>query len=246
MLAAAVTIFISSVLGSLHCAGMCGAFLAIALGDSKGRVATQAAYHLGRLATYLSLGVAAGALGRALDLGSALAGLRPVAALLAGGMMVTFGVISYLRWTGRKVGFRPPAFLAGLAGLGYQVAMRRGPVARAGLIGLLTTLLPCGWLYVFVAAAAGTASPVAGAASMAAFWVGTLPVMVALGAGIRSLSGALGPRLQPLACGAMVVVGLWTLAGRATLVPSRLLGQTPSVAAVAEGHVAPPCCKEKP
>lgn len=242
MTAGLVTIFLASVLGSLHCAGMCGVFLGIALGDSGSRFGSQAAYHAGRLVTYLTLGVAAGLVGRALDLGTALAGLSPVAAGLAGAVMVAFGVVSFLQWAGRSVHLRPPAFLAAISGRGYRFAMNRGPVPRAAMIGLLTTLLPCGWLYVFVAAAAGTASPWSGGLSMAAFWLGTLPVMVSLGVGLRSLAPVFGSTLRLVTCVAMVVVGLWTVGGRTRLDPLRLLASAPSVAS----HEKPSCCEVKP
>lgn len=225
MTALIVAIFVASVLGSLHCAGMCGAFLAIALGDASApRWQTQAMYHGGRLATYLTMGAAAGALGHAIDLAGTLAGLQPVAAALAGATLIVFGVTSYLKLKGYATGwFRPPAFMARLSGKGLGVAMNRGVLARAGMIGLLTTLLPCGWLYAFVATAAGTASPVKGMVAMGAFWLGTLPVMVTLGTGLREGLGAIGKRVPALTCLALVAVGLYTLVGRGSLSAARLL-----------------------
>jgi sulfite exporter TauE/SafE len=84
---------------------MCGAFLAIAvtgIGPDRPRQAPLlAAYHLGRLVTYVMLGIAAGAVGGLLDLTTTLAGLRPVAAALAGATLLTFGLISLLRIYGR-------------------------------------------------------------------------------------------------------------------------------------------------
>lgn len=61
--------------------------------------------------------------------------------------------------------------------------MDRPPVVRAAATGLFTTLLPCGWLYAFVVTAAGTGSgtPLHGAALMAVFWLGTLPMMLTVG-----------------------------------------------------------------
>ncbi|RMF74072.1 MAG: sulfite exporter TauE/SafE family protein, partial [Planctomycetota bacterium] len=103
-----------------------------------------------------------------------------------------------------------------LAVWGHRAALGLSPVRRALLIGLLSTLLPCGWLYAFAVTAAGTASPVAGAATMAVFWVGTLPVLISLGVGVQKLSGALGRRLPLLTSLALVVVGVLCIAGRVT------------------------------
>src|SRR5205823_3884811 len=100
-------VFLASLLGSLHCAGMCGAFLAFAVGaEDPGagrRAALQGAYHIGRLCTYLVFGAVAGGVGAALDLGGSLVGVQRVAAVLAGSMMVVFGVGAALRLRGVRL-----------------------------------------------------------------------------------------------------------------------------------------------
>ena len=57
MIALIGAVLVASLLGSLHCAGMCGAFVAFAVIGSPGhqpsRVALNTAYNLGRLITYL-------------------------------------------------------------------------------------------------------------------------------------------------------------------------------------------------
>jgi hypothetical protein len=95
------------------------------------------------------------------------------------------------------------------------VAMRdEPPVARAALTGLLTTLLPCGWLYTFVVTAGGTGSAIAGAGVMVAFWIGTVPMLLAVGFGAQRVLGPFARRL-PLAAAALVLVlGLLSIAGR--------------------------------
>jgi sulfite exporter TauE/SafE len=211
-------VFLASLLGSTHCAGMCGAFLAFAVaGPEKARhAALHAAYNGGRLITYAVLGTAAGALGAAVDLGGSAAGIQRLAAALAGATMVILGAVAVLRLVGWRIPRAPvPAPLQRLAVAGHRAALAWHPVARAAAIGLLTTLLPCGWLYAFVVTAAGTASPAIGALAMIAFWLGTLPMMIGLGAGLRTLSGPLRKRLPMLTSLLLVAVGLGTLVGRA-------------------------------
>jgi len=219
MLTLFAAVLTASLLGSAHCAGMCGAFVAFAVGtpDRTPRWAANAAYNLGRLATYLTLGAVAGMLGAALDLGGSMLGLQRLAAAAAGAIMLAFGLIAVLRHAGVRVPRAPlPAFLARLARAGHARAFEMTPLARAATVGLITTLLPCGWLYAFVITSAGTAHPLWGAATMAAFWLGTLPVLAALGFGIQSLAGPLR-RHMPLATSVLLVaVGLWTLLGRMT------------------------------
>jgi sulfite exporter TauE/SafE len=199
----------ASVVGSLHCAGMCGAFVAMAVGlDRTGsRTRLHVAYNGGRLVTYTLIGAAAGALGAAFRLRRADAGpsagcdhprgghhdhhradrprslLRRQAAQGAGAESARTAVC-------------PPSWARG-----ENSRRRSGPPQ----IGLMTGLLPCGWLYAFALLAAGTSHPIAGAIVMAAFWLGTLPILISLGAGVRTLAGALG-RHAPRAMSAVIVV----------------------------------------
>lgn len=100
------TVFVASLLGSLHCAGMCGAFVAFAVGDSTGQPGQRAklsvAYHGGRLATYALLGAVAGWFGALLELGGALAGISRGAMILASAVMVCFGISAAMAAFGKR------------------------------------------------------------------------------------------------------------------------------------------------
>lgn len=224
MLPLVLAVLTASLLGSAHCAGMCGAFVAFAVGAPGGvsvrvpsRFALNAAYNLGRLATYVTLGAIAGALGAAVDFGGHALGVQRAAAVGAGAIMIGFGVLAILRQLGVRVPRMPvPQLLLRAARAGHARAFDLAPISRAAAVGLLTTLLPCGWLYAFVITASGTASPVFGAITMVAFWLGTLPVMGAIGLGVGSLAPALRRHL-PLATSLLLVaVGVWTVMGRMT------------------------------
>ncbi len=230
MLALVTAIFTASVLGSLHCAGMCGAFLAIALQSGPGERPTpawrqQALYHLGRLITYTSLGALAGALGATLNLAGAMAGLQRAAAALAAGTLIIFGAITLLRLWGVAVPRVPlPGPMQRFATAAHRAAMALPPTGRALTIGLLTTLLPCGWLYAFVLVAAGTGHAGWGMLTMAVFWSGTLPALVTLGAGLKAVSGPLARHIPTATACMLVVVGFLTLFGRIGHI-----GQAPSL-----------------
>lgn len=225
MIALTTAVLIASLLGSLHCAGMCGPFVAFAVSDSGNTPQTRLhlAYHLGRLATYMLLGAAAGAAGALVDLTSTLAGLQPLAMAAAGGLMVLFGLLELARVAGLRLKHtRPPVIWTKTVQAGQRVALTLPPVRRALAIGLLTTLLPCGWLYAFAITAAGTGAPLTGAVVMAVFWAGTLPVLISLGLGVRAALGALGPRMPAITAIALIGVGVFTLVGRAGLDPASL------------------------
>ena len=253
MLTLVVTVLVASLVGSLHCAGMCGAFVAFCMGDCArtpgAHLAVQTAYHGGRLTTYSLLGAVAGALGAALDLGGAVFGLQRVAMIGAGLAMVAFGVIAILRQRGVRIPRAPiPAPLRTIVARGQRVAMNRSPVVRAGIIGLLTTFLPCGWLYAFAIIAAGTGNAATGALTMAVFWLGTVPILASIGVGVQTLAGPLKRVIPTLSALAMVIVGVTSLFGRFNLPALAADGATPTTLAEAQAaaeHVGEeplPCC----
>ena len=227
MIALITAVFVASLVGSLHCAGMCGAFVAFAVGldgtDNKrgGVVSLNAAYNIGRLVTYTAAGVIAGSLGGAFDMLGGAMGVQRVMALVAGLSMVVFGALAVLRLNGVSLPKPPvPRPLQKIVMRAHGFAMNKPPVMRALIVGLATTLLPCGWLYAFVLLAAGTASPVWGGVTMIAFWMGTLPVLLGIGVGVRKLAdrlGGFGRRVPVVAAMVIVVAGMMTVMNRARL-----------------------------
>lgn len=249
------SVFMASVLGSTHCVGMCGAFLALAVqpaadGVSKLRgsshAAMQGAYHGGRLVSYVTLGASAGAIGSVIDMGSSMAGVQRAALVLAGLTIAGFGVATLLQLRGVRVPRLPmPAAMRRVSVKLHERAMGLPPAARAGTIGLLSTLLPCGWLYAFVVVAGGSASLWVGAMIMAIFWAGTLPLLVAAGAGVRALGGRLAARLPMLTALAMVLVGGLAIAGRMPMlgvVVPHTASVVPTGGVVVPEGDASPCC----
>lgn len=226
MLALYGAILLASLTGSMHCAGMCGAFVAFAVGaggslERDTRVKLHVAYNLGRLLTYTVLGVFAGFVGASLDLAGDLVGVQRFAALLAGGSMVAFGSVAILRINGVRLPKAPvPKPMRLGVEKGFKAIRSKPPVVRAFATGLLTTLLPCGWLYAFVIVAAGTADPVWGGLAMMSFWAGTLPVLVGVGVGVTGIVDrltGLGHRVPVIAACLVVGVGMFTLMDRSML-----------------------------
>ena len=219
MLPLMIAVLSASLLGSLHCAGMCGGLMFFALGSDQeqpkgSRTKLQCAYHGGRMLTYTLLGIIAGTIGQAIDFGGSYLGLQRSAAIFAGVMMIAFGVITLMRVRGVRIAHvKVPGPLRRLVERSQRAAFALTPFKRALSIGLLTTLLPCGWLYAYAFIAAGTASPFWGGVTMIVFWMGTLPVMASLGAGIQFLTGRLNAKLPYITAGAVVVVGVMTATG---------------------------------
>ena len=89
----------------------------------------------------------------------------------------------------------------------------QSPVLRAGVTGLLTTLLPCGWLYAFVATAGGTGSVSRAMLIMLVFWAGTLPMMLSIGYGAQRALGPMRQKLPTLAAATVMILGLLSITG---------------------------------
>ena len=222
MFALATTVFIASLLGSAHCAGMCGPFVCFYAGaDERSSAWGHFAYNGGRLVSYLLLGAIAGALGSGVEQVGTGVGVTRAAAAVAGVLMIAWGVVTLLV----QRGFAFPS-LSPVAGAQRWMAERLRdvrdfpPTARALTVGLLTTLLPCGWLYAFVITAAGTGTVRGAVTLMTVFWVGTLPMMLAIGVGVRRVAGPLRAKLPIVSAIALVVVGVMSLTGRVQLDPA--------------------------
>lgn len=214
-----VGVLVASLVGSIHCAAMCGGFVCVYAGASTPRglanLPAHLAYNGGRLVSYLTLGAIAGAIGARVDDLGRFAGFGRGAAVLAGTLMVAWALGIIAATMGVRVpGTLAPEWARHRLGAALAAMRDRPPVARAAVTGLLTTLLPCGWLYTFVVTAGGTGSPLGGAGAMFAFWLGTAPILLALGLGAQRVLGPVARRL-PLASAALVLVlGLLSIAGR--------------------------------
>lgn len=217
-------VLVASLLGSMHCAGMCGPFVCFYAGaDARSSAWGHIAYNGGRLVSYLILGAIAGVVGAGIQQVGTGIGVSRAAASLAGILMITWGVVQLLVARGVRVPTPAP-----LAGAQQWIAARLrdvrdfAPTARALTVGLLTTLLPCGWLYAFVLTAAGTGRVRDALLVMTAFWAGTLPMMLAIGVGVRRLAGPLRDRLPIFSALVLVIIGVYSLAGGVQKDPAKV------------------------
>jgi hypothetical protein len=168
--------------GSLHCAGMCGPLAAALPGcapAAQGFISGRVAYKGGRITTYCALGALFGTVGR----GFLLAGVQQSLSIGAGAAIL-IGLL-VVRWRNPSAGLtRPVQWVK--AALAQRIARRGNPALF--VFGLLNGLLPCGLVYAACAGAAATGSVPAGMGYMAAFGLGTVPMMVS-----ASMAGSVIP-----------------------------------------------------
>ena len=170
-----LAILLSSLIGSVHCAAMCGGFAVMVGGTcgvgpdgerSRGRTAVaQSSYALGRLGAYAVLGTIAGLLGASLDLAAVtVVGIHDITRWVMGALLVGMGLWALM---GKQSLFQPTSGpeLVQLGGKPSLVSRARRALAplwqrrdavSAASIGLLSGLLPCGWLWGFLVVAVAT------------------------------------------------------------------------------------------
>ena len=185
-----VSAILLGLVGSLHCAGMCGP-LAIALPlqtstPTPGNISSGAAFLLGRFAynggriiTYCLIGVIFGLAGKTF----LMAGVQRWLSIALG-----IALLAGLFASRRLALWQPVTALVETLKHRMSRLLRQRSLTSLGILGLLNGFLPCGLVYVAAAVATATGGIFSGALYMALFGLGTVPMMLGI-----SLSGRLMP-----------------------------------------------------
>jgi sulfite exporter TauE/SafE len=192
--------------GSAHCVAMCGPLVTLA----APRGVRAVLHHAGRITSYVLLGVAAGSVGEM----AAWAGLARWLAFGVAGWLLAKALLD----STAVPSFAWPARLASRCMPAIARLRERHAAAAAVLLGMLNGLLPCGMVYVAAATAAGWGHAGQGALFMAAFGVGTSPLLLAVAAGAQAAGSMMPARLRRFAPVALAVVAL-VLVWRGLTVP---------------------------
>lgn len=163
-------------LGSFHCIGMCGPIaLSLPVRSYSGvhKYAGIFSYNIGRAVTYSVLGLIFGFLGSRFRLW----GFQQAISIAAGVLILLFifsrfTLSSRIPWLG-KINQKVQK------GMSQMLRSSDRPTPLFPL-GLLNGLLPCGLVYVAIAAAIATMDTLQGVLLMFSFGLGTIPVMAAL------------------------------------------------------------------
>jgi hypothetical protein len=194
--------FLLGLLGSLHCAGMCGPLICALprVGDSRiSAFAGRLLYNAGRISLYTMLGLLCGALGKSL----AIAGFQKWISLIAG-LAILVGLVASSRLATRT----PVWKLVQHIKTSFARMLQQRSYSSLFLLGTLNGLLPCGLVYAACAAAMSASGAGQGALAMFLFGLGTLPVMLGIGFAQHKIRAFLGQRLRLLNPAAVALVGL--------------------------------------
>jgi sulfite exporter TauE/SafE len=201
--------FLAGLGGSLHCVGMCGGLVTA----SCDRSADIARYQVGRLLGYLALGAVAGFAGGLFNFAAAPSWLMLFPSFLVGSLFIFWGIKSY---RGQKAELPLPKFLQrSYQGMWTKVNRTFPQITKAFFTGLISILLPCGLLYGVIAATVALQSPWTAMLGMFAFWLGTLPAMVAAPGLVKRVLRPLSQRRPKVYAIALMTVGVFTIGVRA-------------------------------
>jgi sulfite exporter TauE/SafE len=244
-------VFVVGLLGSVHCAGMCGGIVGALSVAPSGRavpvrvvsaaappaLANVLAYNLGRIGSYMMAGALAGGIGQGAYALARLPALQAGGYWMANLMLAMLGLYLMDAWRGlARLEQGGQLLWRHVAPLLRHVLPRHGAgPGRMLAAGALWGWLPCGMVYSVLATAMLSGSAFDGALVMLAFGLGTLPMLLGLGLLGARLRAQLGVRGVRLACGALVLgFGLLGLARAAGGLPHSWLDTicvTPGAAA---------------
>ncbi len=236
--------FIAGLFGSVHCIGMCGGLVGLFTRQSndkaeeKGFLSILPAWLLtnsGRIISYMVAGAIAGSIGAgAVGLFSP-SRVQNIGMLLSGSFMVALGLYLAGWWQG----------LASIEKLGGGLWRRMQPMlsrllskggrGKSLLSGLIWGWLPCGLVYSMLVWAMTIATPLGGASIMLAFGLGTLPMLIGMGALTSKLDAfRQNKRVRQLLGTIIIAFGILTLLGlvhpfRLPLFSNPVMCETPAV-----------------
>jgi uncharacterized protein len=171
-----ITAFLAGLAGSIHCVGMCGP-LALSLPFSRfnryDKWLAILLYNLGRVGAYATIGLIVGFVGRGINW----FGLTQLISIVLGSIILVSLVLPKLL---KNKNIQMPAWLNRYQINSLQYLMKKQRVTWMFLVGVMNGFLPCGLVYMAVAAALVATSVANSVLFMVFFGFGTIPAMIAL------------------------------------------------------------------
>lgn len=197
-------LFVAGLLTGFHCIAMCGGFLVSYTAKNAINGHKSFYQHLvyggSKTISYTLIGALFGLIGSIFVFSPA---LRGGIAIFAGAFMIFYSLSMFGFGFFRRFQFNPK-FLSKIANKKYEGAYF-GPMMTGLLNGLFIACGPLQALYLY---AAGTGSMVEGGASLAAFGLGTLPVMLIFGGFANVISHNATKKILRISAVVVLILGL--------------------------------------
>lgn len=216
-----ITAFSLGLLGSPHCAGMCGGIVGVlhtGVADVADNKTEQLYYSLifnsGRLLSYAIAGMIAATLGNSLIGLIGMQSSHTAMQMIAGTFMLALGLSIAGWWNG----------LSRIESLGYHFWRRLQPLTnyfipvrnkfQALLLGALWGWLPCGLVYTALLLVLASGNALTGGLTMIAFGLGTLPMLVLLGLSAAKINQwRTSPVIRSVMGSVIILFGIATFLG---------------------------------
>ena len=193
-------------LGSLHCVGMCGPIAFLLPLDRKSktkRFFQLVGYHSGRLLTYSLLGALIGLAGRSFNL----FGIQQQLSIVIGVAMI-LAILIPARTFSRYNFSRPIYSWVSKIKSSMGKELKKKDPFTFFTIGVLNGFLPCGLVYMAIFGALASGGAIYGAAYMAVFGLGTVPLMTTAAYLGNFLKGSIRQKILKVIPVLVVIVGM--------------------------------------
>ena len=187
--------FLLGLAGTGHCIGMCGP-LAAAIPGRTGKFSSHLFYHGGRTVTYVAVGAFMASIGLGLAGIADSLGEDPVSWFSRIQVAFSLAAAGVLLWfAAARIGLvREPSWMSVSSPElvpGYRSVLKRslseGKPGGMFMTGMAMGFLPCGLSFAAFARALAAPGPLAGGLLLAAFALGTMPGLLAVGAGASGI-----------------------------------------------------------
>jgi|SRR5690606_848686 len=205
--------FIMGLFGSLHCVAMCGPLILAMPVDGRSNMrdmVNKLIYQVGRIAVYGFLGLAIGVVGNML----AIKGMQQYASLFTAALLLTVAALQLLGKRTAVASKWQQALLAPvIEKFGYWLHHPRGHF----IAGMLNGFLPCGMVYMGLAAAANADGPMNGMYFMLLFGLGTWPLTLGTALFGNVIKRSIPINMHRWLSVMLLVMGIWFLLRGANL-----------------------------
>ncbi|WP_341225921.1 sulfite exporter TauE/SafE family protein [uncultured Arcticibacterium sp.] len=195
--------------GSLHCAGMCGP-LTLLLPNDKKKYATfllgRTLYNIGRVLTYALLGLLIGFIGQNTTFFIS----KGVLSVWLG-LIILIGLLVSGNFIQNKYLYNKLSSFTSKLKSGFRKSFEANYFTGQLVFGTINGLLPCGLVYAALAGAFIQLDALSGAAFMALFGLGTVPMMLSISLGSGWIKKRFGNRIKNIIPATYALLACWLI-----------------------------------
>ncbi|MCX6072885.1 MAG: sulfite exporter TauE/SafE family protein [Campylobacterales bacterium] len=198
-----------------HCIGMCGGFI-VAYSSTKidpsmsrmDQLLRHGAYNIGRVSSYVLLGMAFGGLGSLFTVTMETHG----ALFIFAGVLMIITALSMLGLSKLLHALEHSFSNFKLFKLLFSRLIKSKSIRSFMALGMMNGFFPCGFVFFFAAKAASSASILDGGLIMAAFGLATVPTLLALGQSVNFMREiAFRQSMNRIAAIAILIYGIYSI-----------------------------------